>query len=190
MLDILRRDSSGLFLVTEEDGKEDHDHKGITCQDEPHGLPCSDSVVGEVLDDPSAGETADDGTDTIGHDDEESLCRSAYLGVYFTVHEDRSRDIEEIECHAVHDHREDEENKSVTGIADTEEPETKYPCQHTDEHHPLDAESAQEEWDGEDEEGLGDLREGEKDVGVPYGKTIGIIGLKLSRKGLPKALVI
>ncbi len=164
----------GRMFVFEHQCENDAHHECIGGEDEPCGAPVAQQVGlfahgrpgAEAIDDCACGQRADRGADAVGHQHEKSLGRALNRAVGLALHEQCSRDVEEVERHAVDHHRTDEHPQSAAGIAQSEQPEAEHPGEHGDEHHLLDAEAFEEEGDEQDAERFGDLRKGGEGRGV------------------------
>jgi hypothetical protein len=66
--------------------------------------------------------------------------------------------------------------------------ETEDPREYAHQHHLLDAEPAQEKWDGEDEKSLGDLGNRQQQVGMSDPERTGIEALEVVEKGATKGV--
>ena len=119
---------------------------------------------------------AEESTESVGHDHKDTLRRGTDVGGSFLFDEKRARNVEEVECDPINDHREDQENGTRSRIADTEESEAEHPGQHRDQHHPFDAEASQEEGNQQDAECFGHLREREQDYRVAHDGRVGVLG--------------
>ena len=176
--------ASGVFrpVLVLEHQREDHGHhQGIGCEGEPRRLPLGylrrlAAEVHKVVYHRLRAQRADGGSEAVGHDDEQPLRARADVLVRLAVDEQRTRDVEEVEGHAIDNHREDEHPHAAARIARSEEAEAQHPCQHGDEHHVLDAEAFQEERYQQDAERLGHLRERYQDVGMLHAEGVGILG--------------
>ena len=72
------------------------------------------------------------------HEHEQPLRTRAQPHRHFLVHEQRTRNIEEIERHAIHKHRQYEKKHPRHGrVTQGEEPEAEYPRKHSHEHDTL-----------------------------------------------------
>ena len=119
-----------------------------------------------MVDHKLCGKCANGGTQTIGHNHKQSLCRGTYAGISILVHEKGTADVEEIECDTVDDTAEDKHPDAGARVAQPEESEAEHPCQHGNHHDAFDAEAFEEEWDEEDAACFADLAQGNEDVGM------------------------
>ena len=154
------------LLGTENQCEADTDGKGIAGKDKPAGRPVADSqrVIPHLL---RMGIDVDDSlccqrpyrrTDAVCHQHEQSLCRRTECRLRTVVHEQRARDVEEVEGNAVDYHRQHEEQHTwKTRVAHTEQSETQHPCEHGYQHDILDAVVTHEERNQQDAAGLTDL---------------------------------
>ena len=111
-----------------------------------------------MVDDGLSAQSSDCGTNTIGHNHEETLCTTANRLVGLLVNIESTRNVEEIESHTVNHTREYKENHAWhTGIAHSEEAETEHPCKHCYEHHVFDSETFHAERDEQDTQCFTDL---------------------------------
>ena len=100
----------GLRLVAEEEGEEHGHHRSISGEDIPAHTPaCKDRRrvrlgVDKVIDHRLCSERTERSANPIGHDHEEPLGTRSDGGVGLLVHEERTRDIEEVEGDPVDDH--------------------------------------------------------------------------------------
>ena len=172
--------TSGMF-VPEKDGEQDGDHEGVTREDVPRGGPArnlGDGVgiaVNETVNHELRSKRTDSGTEAVGHHHEHTLRTGTNLGTRLLIHKERATDVEEIERHAIDNHREDEKPHAVARVADSEKAETEHPCEHRHQHHILDTETAQAERNQQDTECFGNLRQRNQDVGVLHGKRVSIL---------------
>ena len=97
------------------------------------------------------------GTKSIGHHHKQALGRVAYVEVCLSINKERTRDVKEVEGYAVDNHREDDENKTASGVANSEEAKTEHPGKHGHKHYLLDAKTTQAEGNEQDAEGLAHL---------------------------------
>src|SRR5690554_816738 len=177
-----------LMLIVEDKREDDRKDQRVAREDKPNGLPVGDAVDGIMLDHPTAGHAAKERAEAVGHDHEESLGAGANLGAGFLLDKDRPGDIEEVESHAVDDHRQDQQVEAAGGVADAKERKARHPGEHTHDHDLLDAEALQEEGDGQDKERLGDLRNREQEVGVLHAKGVGVSGAEAVQKRAAKGV--
>ena len=153
----------GLRLVAEEEGEEHGHHRSIGGEDIPAHAPASEDRrrvrlgVDKVIDHRLCSERTECSPNPIGHDHEEPLGTGANGGVGLLVHEERTRDIEEVEGDPVDDHTQQEEPDTTTRVTETEEGKAQDPSRHSDEHHPTDTEATQGKWDKQDTERLREL---------------------------------
>ena len=117
---------------------------------------------------------------TVGHKHKQALCRCSYLRVTLLIHKQAARYIEEVECHAINDARQDEQNHAwESRIAKSEESEAAHPCKHGNEHNHLDAVTLQEEWNEQNAQCFSHLRERNEQCSIVGSKRIGIFGYAL-----------
>ena len=110
-----------------------------------------------MVDDGLGGKRTYRGAKTIGHQHEQSLCAGAYILAGGLIDEEGARDVEEVEGHAIDDHRDNKHPYAAARITRADESEAEHPCEHGDEHHVLDTEFLHEERDEQDTAGLTDL---------------------------------
>ena len=117
----------GLRLVAEEEGEEHGHHRSIGSEDIPAHTPASEDSrrvvlgVDEVINHRLCSERTERSPNPIGHDHEEPLGTGADGGIGLLVHEERTRDIEEVEGDPVDDHTEEEEPDTTAWVTETEE---------------------------------------------------------------------
>ena len=156
--------------VFENHGENHGHHERVPCEDEPRiGPPV-------CVHDGARGIRAEEGAETVGHNHKDALRRGADLAAGLLFDEERAGDVEEVECHAVDDHRKHEERRTRSRIADAEEPEAQHPGQHRNQHHFLNAETPEEERNQQNAERFGHLRQREQDHRVLHDGRIGILG--------------
>ena len=160
----------GVVLVFEDECEDDSHREGVSREDEPRIGPMEGIHHG------ARGIRPEEGAEAVGHNHKDALRRRAYLAAGLLFDEKRPRDVEEVERHAVDDHREDEEHGSRTGVAHAEEAEAQHPGQHRDQHHLLDSETPEEEGNQQDAERFGHLRQREQDHRMFHDGRIGILG--------------
>ena len=136
-----------LFVfISENDAKQYADDQSIACKNHPNGCPVTAyqasafGIYRKGVHYGAAGISSDEGSEAIGHHEEQALCAGPDIGVSLHFSVQRAGYVEEIECHAINNHRKDEHPQSVTGIAQAKQPEAEYPCKHADEHDFLDSE--------------------------------------------------
>ena len=186
----------GLRLVAEEEGEEHGHHRSIGGEDIPAHTPASKDRrrvrlgVDKVIDHRLCSQRTERSADAVRHDHEEPLGTGANGGVGLLVHEERTRDIEEVEGYPVDDHTQQEEPDTTAWVTEAEEGKAKHPSRHSDEHHPTDTEATQGKWDEQDTERLGELGEGDEDVGMldPEGIGIGRYLAEGADEGISKAI--
>ena len=129
-----------------------------------------------MIHDSSGRQHADSSADAIGHEHEESLSGGLHLGRGLLLHIESAADIEEIESHAIYDHRQNEEDYARhSRFADSEESEPQHPAKHSDKHHILNAEFAQTEGNEQYAASLGNLAERSQQCGIVGRKRIEIL---------------
>lgn len=170
-----------MVFVLEYDGKHHSYGQCVDCKYVPCRLPLRylrDIAVEiyKVIHYRLCTQCADSGTETVCHDNEQSLCAGTDAPVGLSVNKQRTGYVEEIECHTVHNHGKYKHPYAASGIAHAEEPEAQYPCQHGNQHHLLDAEAFQEERYQQDAECFGYLRQRNQDVGMLHSESAGIFG--------------
>ena len=175
-------------MLVLENQREDYRHaQGIAREDEPRGRPPGRHGahralrVDEAVHHGLRTQGADRGADAVGHDHEKSLRRGADRHVGLVVHEERARDIEEVERHAVDDHREDEHPHAPAGVAQPEQSEAQHPREHGHKHHVLDPEALQAERDKQDAERLRHLRQRDQRIGVVGAERRSVFGYLAER---------
>src|SRR5690606_6515620 len=101
----------GNMLVLKRKREDQPKHKCITCEAEPDALPVARKhyvgslfVNGEVIDNPSADESAKEGSKPVRHQHKQSLRTCTNAERSNLLYEQRTRDVEEVEGHSVHDH--------------------------------------------------------------------------------------
>lgn len=121
-------------------------------------LRCRTVEVDKIIDYCLCSQRADGGSETVCHDDKQSLCAGADSFIGLPVYKQGTGNVEEIECDSVDSHGEHEHPYTAAGVSATEEGKAEHPCQHGNQHHLFDAETFQEEWYQQDAERLGYLR--------------------------------
>ena len=177
---------SVLCSFAEDESEKKQDDGGVGGKDVPDCAPFADLVelsadflaVCEVIDNGLCAQRTDGGAEPVGHDHEQALGAAAYVGSRVLIDEQRARDIEEVECHSVNDHREYEEPYAAARIAQPEQPEAEHPGEHGYHHDTLDAEALHEKRDEQYAAGLADLRQGNQYACVFHSE-----GLRISRFG-------
>ena len=102
--------SNSILLWLEKQGKQDGNHQGIASKYQPAARPVTHQVticikLAIVIDDLTSQQGTDRCAQAIGHQHEQALSRSPDLGITLLVNKQASRNIEEIECHAIYDAR-------------------------------------------------------------------------------------
>ena len=167
------------MFVAEDEGKHHCHHQRIRRKDKPCLTPSGHlrfrtAEVHKTVHHRLCAQRTHRRTDTVCHDDEQSLCARTDGDIRFPVHKERAGYVEEIERHSIHQHGEDEHPHPAARVSQTEEAETQHPGHHGYQHHPFDAEPAQEERDEQDAAGLTHLRERNQQVGMLYPERIGV----------------
>ena len=94
-----------------------------------------------------SGYSADGSTEAIGHNHEQSLRTAPDFGLCMLVNEQGTRNVEEVERHALNYHREHEHPHAGSRVAQTEKAKAQHPRQHGNHHDTLDAKTFQAEGD-------------------------------------------
>ena len=170
--------------------KGDGHHEGVACEDVPARGPLRHAIDGVGVDHRLGGECANSRADTIGHQHKQSLGGTSLLRVRVLLDKERSGDVEEVEGHAIDDHREDKHPHATARIAQGEEAEAQHPGHHGDEHDVLDAVALHKEGDEEDAAGLADLGERDEHIGMVDAEGVGVLGYVFKRgdKGVGEAV--
>ena len=106
------------------------------------------------IDDGLCTQCTDGGTNTVCHQHEQTLRRGTDGRVGGFIHKQRTGDVEEVEGNAIDNHGKYEHPHAAARITQSEQTETKHPCEHGNEHHLLDAVALHEERNEQDAAGF------------------------------------
>ena len=168
------------MLVLEQQGEKHGKAERVACEYEPTSLPARYDIgsLGQTehitVDHPLRHQHARRSTKAVRHHHEQSLRSTADARVRVLIDEQRAADVEEVEGDTIDNHRKDDEDKSVAGIADGKEPEAKHPGKHGNEDDLLDAQATHTKWDEQEAERFAHLRERGEDDAVLYHEGIGV----------------
>jgi len=163
-------------FVAEDEREGDAQHEGVRGKADPDAMPVADAADGIIIHDAAGDVRADPGAEAIGHEHEEALGAGADLDIRLAFDEQRPGDIEEVEGHAIDDHGQDQEGQAAAGVAKSKETETEDPGEDAHDDDLFDAKPPEEERNGENEERLGDLRNGDDQYGMPNAKRASVLG--------------
>ena len=93
-----------MFIFEHRHEREGQNH-GVTCENQPYGLPVGNAVLGVHLNHFTAHDAAEDTAEAVSHHQEHPLRTGANCRANFFFDKHRTRDVEEVECATVNDHR-------------------------------------------------------------------------------------
>ena len=106
---MLRRLFDRLFVFSEHEGEEHQDDKRVSGKNIPARLPAGHRIgtwiVVNKMVNGQLGEVCANGcAESVRHDHEKALRAAAYVVVGVLLHKQRTRDVEEVESHAIDNH--------------------------------------------------------------------------------------
>lgn len=120
--------------------------KSISCKHQPDSLPVFYAIHRKVINCHATQNRANPCADTIYHGHKEPLRAGTNAGINFLFDKYRTRNIEEIECTAINNHRQQQQNKpGWWRISISEETKAQRPGHHTHHHDGFDAKTLQKE---------------------------------------------
>src|SRR5258708_6865427 len=148
---------SNLVPVAKRKWKNNSQNQRISGKGEPDAVPVFYTFNSKMIDDPAAANSAKPCAQPIGHDHKKPLRARTHSYRCFLFDKEGTGYIKKIECHAINDHRQDQEDKTSPRITNTKETKTEDPGKYTDQHDGLYAKTSQEKRDGENKQCLWNL---------------------------------
>ena len=126
-----------MFIFEHRHEREGQNH-GVTSENQPYGLPVGNAVLGVHLNHFTAHDAAKDTAEAVSHHQEHPLRTGANCRANFFFDKHRTRDVEEVECATVNDHRQYQQYSTERSrVAVSKQRKTQDPRHNTDHHYVL-----------------------------------------------------